>query len=114
MSNILSNGEVVPCCYDFCGELRVGNILERPFSEIWVSPAYSALRKRVLTEASTITQCQQCVDSFKLSPTGMFAESRQFTRSPDESLDDALRRRLLTPRVLRVVRRAGRKLGLEL
>jgi hypothetical protein len=44
----------------------------------------------------------------------MFAESRQFTRSPDERLDDTLRRRLLTPKVLRVVRRAGRKLGLEL
>ncbi len=113
MSNILSNGDVVPCCYDFCGGLRVGNILERPFSEIWTSPAYSALRKRVFTERGNITQCQQCVDSYKLSATGMFAESRQLTRRSGEPLADSLRGRLLTPQVLRVVRRASRKLGLD-
>ena len=36
MSNIFSNGDVVPCCYDYAGELKVGNINEEPFSKIWM------------------------------------------------------------------------------
>jgi|WetSurMetagenome_2_1015567.scaffolds.fasta_scaffold21018_3 radical SAM protein with 4Fe4S-binding SPASM domain len=100
MSNIFSNGDVAPCCYDFTAEMKVGNILERPFTEIWNSPAYSELRRRIYQEAGTIRQCRDCVQNFRES-TGMFVEKTQFkARMPDHPFD-TLRDFLLTPPVRR-------------
>lgn len=112
MSNIFSNGDVVPCCYDFCGDMKLGNISERPFTEIWIGPAYKELRRRVYTAKDTVERCRQCVDSYQLSESGMFAESRQFHHQSGERLVDAARSRLLSPQVLRLARRAARRLGL--
>jgi radical SAM protein with 4Fe4S-binding SPASM domain len=113
MSNILSNGDVAPCCYDFCGDMKVGNINESRFTEIWASPAYQALRRRVYTAKETIERCRQCVDRYQLSDSGMFVESRQFRRQPGERLVDATRSRIFSPQALRVARRAARRLGLS-
>jgi len=113
MSNIFSNGDVAPCCYDFSGDMKLGNINERPFTEIWTSPAYQGLRRKVYTAKNTIERCRQCVDTYQLSESGMFVESRQFRRQSGERLADAARSRLLSPQVLRVARRAARRLGLR-
>ncbi len=43
-STILSNGEVVPCCYDLAGKVVFGNIFETPWAEIWDSPQYRSFR----------------------------------------------------------------------
>lgn len=100
MSNIFSNGDVAPCCYDFAAEMKVGNIFERPFTEIWNSPAYRDLRRKIFEAPHTIRQCRDCVQNFKES-TGMFVEKTQFTiRVPDHPLD-SLRDFLLTPAVRR-------------
>jgi MoaA/NifB/PqqE/SkfB family radical SAM enzyme len=52
MSNIFSNGDVVPCAYDYDSELKVGNIHEKPFRE--------------------------CTISLELSDSGWFVESNDF------------------------------------
>ena len=112
MSNVFSNGDVAPCCYDFCGDMKVGNINERRFTEIWTGPEYRALRRRIWEERDTVERCRQCVDSYVLSDTGMFAESRRLRRLPGEGVVETMRGRVLSPQVQRVARRAARRLGL--
>ena len=41
---ILSDGNVVPCCYDLKGELVLGNIYHENMFDIWNSKEYSKLR----------------------------------------------------------------------
>jgi radical SAM protein with 4Fe4S-binding SPASM domain len=41
---ILSNGNVVPCCYDIKGELVLGNVFETNMLDIWKDPEYTKLR----------------------------------------------------------------------
>ena len=87
--------------------------VERPFTEIWASPEYRELRRKVYTARDSIERCRQCVDSYRLSETGMFAESRRLRRQPDEGFVETMRGRLLSPQVQRVARRAARRLGLR-
>jgi MoaA/NifB/PqqE/SkfB family radical SAM enzyme len=81
MSNIFSNGDVVPCCYDYDSELKVGNAFERPFSQIWNSLAYQELRKKIHLEKDAILKCKECGINFKLSQAGWFVETHEF--NPD-------------------------------
>lgn len=78
MSNIFSNGDVVPCAYDYDSELKVGNIHEKPFTEIWNSPPYHNLRKKIYYEKDSIPKCRECTISFELSDSGWFVESNDF------------------------------------
>ena len=78
MSNIASNGDVVPCCYDYDSELKVGNIHEKPFSEIWNSLPYRNLRKKIYYEKDSIPKCRECTINFELSNLGRFVESHDF------------------------------------
>ncbi|MDP2929227.1 MAG: radical SAM protein [Candidatus Omnitrophota bacterium] len=41
---ILSNGDVVPCCYDLRGEEVFGNVFEKNIFDIWRSKKYTAFR----------------------------------------------------------------------
>ncbi|MFC1506246.1 glycosyltransferase [Thermoproteota archaeon] len=78
MSNIFSNGDVVPCAYDYDSELKIGNIHEKPFSEIWNSPIYRNLRKKIYYEKNSIPKCRECTINFELSNSGWFVESNDF------------------------------------
>ncbi|MFQ5835424.1 MAG: SPASM domain-containing protein, partial [bacterium] len=75
---ILSNGDVVPCCYDYNSEMKVGNIREQPLSEIWASPAYRELRKRIYYQKDSIPKCRECYGSFKKTRSGWIVESIDF------------------------------------
>ena len=45
---IASNGDVVPCCILADADtMRMGNVLEQPFSRIWNGAAYRSLRRRL-------------------------------------------------------------------
>ncbi len=52
---ITANGNALPCCispfatsdYD---SLKLGNILEKPFAEVWNAPAYQQWRERLLSD----------------------------------------------------------------
>ncbi|MBI3031154.1 MAG: radical SAM protein [Candidatus Rokubacteria bacterium] len=41
------NGDVVPCCYDQEGKAIVGNLGRQTLREVWDSPIYAALRRRI-------------------------------------------------------------------
>lgn len=94
MSNIFSNGDVVPCCRDYTSGLRVGNILEEPFTRIWQSEGYRQLRRRIMEEKAEIEICYHCDDSFRFTASGMIPEVTAFDNGERVSVD----RRLRTPR----------------
>lgn len=75
MSNIFSNGDVVPCCYDFDSSMKIGNVFETPFSRIWVSPEYRDARRRIHERRDELPRCSNCHINFKSSETGWFAEA---------------------------------------
>jgi len=43
---ILSNGDVVPCCMDYEGKLKLGNIMENSLEEIWNGEKIKMLRRQ--------------------------------------------------------------------
>jgi len=79
MSNIFSNGDVVPCCYDFDSSMNVGNVFETPFSSIWVSSKYREVRRRIQEQREALPRCSNCHINFQLSKTGWFAEATDLT-----------------------------------
>ena len=44
---VFYNGDVVPCCYDQEGKEIVGNLRQQTLTEVWDSPRYVALRRRI-------------------------------------------------------------------
>jgi len=94
MSNILSNGDVVVCCYDYDAEMTVGNALEKPFTEIWNSAPYRALRKKIYCDRESIAKCRDCWISFKLSESGWFPESYDLRPITLSRLKNKIRNRL--------------------
>ncbi len=80
MSNIFSNGDVVPCCYDYNSEMKIGNINNKPFTEIWDSPRYRGLRKILYYQKNSISKCNECTINFKLSKKGWFVEVCNFQK----------------------------------
>jgi radical SAM protein with 4Fe4S-binding SPASM domain len=109
MSNIFSNGDVVPCCYDYRGDLKVGNVFERSFTEIWNSQAYRELRKRIFTQKNSIPICRECYTNFQNSEYGMFAEFTRFKSRPEENFLDKYRTWFYSPQVRAVIKRILRK-----
>jgi radical SAM protein with 4Fe4S-binding SPASM domain len=75
MASIYSNGDVVPCCYDYNGTLKLGNVFEQPLTKIWNGPVYREFRRNVYHNMQSMPQCKDCEINYKLSKTGWFAES---------------------------------------
>lgn len=92
MSNIFSNGAVVPCCYDYKAELKVGNIREEPFTKIWNSPAYRELRKKVYHQKDSIPKCRECTINFKLAGDDWFREAYDYNTSINTRLINKIKR----------------------
>lgn len=90
MANIFAGGEVVPCGYDFKGELKVGSILERPFSEIWMSREFAETRRRIWLEPQTIPKCEACIINYKFGKNGEFPEITYFNQSFSERVKHML------------------------
>jgi radical SAM protein with 4Fe4S-binding SPASM domain len=59
------DGAVLPCCSVYSEKYSFGNLLERPFKEIWNGEMYVAARKEVLSqeENGTWTVCRACKKS---------------------------------------------------
>ncbi|MBV8817916.1 MAG: SPASM domain-containing protein [Acidobacteriaceae bacterium] len=55
---ILHTGDVVPCCEDFRGSHRLGNIQQQSLEEIWRGAPYHALRMKVRGRA--LSMCEEC------------------------------------------------------
>jgi len=61
---ILSDGRVVPCCFDKNGEHTFGVITQKTtFTKIWKSDAYNRFRNKILQGSETISICQNCTQN---------------------------------------------------
>jgi len=99
MANIQSNGNVVPCCRDYDAKMKLGNFLERPFTEIWNGEAYRRLRQQVSQGKDRIAKCRDCDESFKLSAGGWFPELTEFGSDGRPERRYSVRNRLFQPRM---------------
>jgi len=91
--------------------MKVGNLKDSPFSEIWMSPAYRELRKKVYHGKNHIAICRDCVCSFQESDTGWFYAATEFNGVKDRSPWETAVQRLAAPQMLRRYRKLGRLLG---
>lgn len=57
---ILSNGDVVPCCYDLVGEVVFGNVFESNIFDLWNSQKYSEFRANFRRQIYS-DLCRKCV-----------------------------------------------------
>jgi len=78
MANVLANGDVVPCCYDFSAEMKVGNINEKPLTRIWNGPEYRELRKNIFFKKKRNLKCRVCTVSYPLAVGARFPGRRDF------------------------------------
>lgn len=56
---ILSDGSVIPCCIDYEGNLRLGNIMNKSLNKIWNGDAVKYLRQQH-NEGNYTSQCKNC------------------------------------------------------
>jgi len=64
---ILSDGRVVPCCFDKHGEFCFGNISQsNKMEQIWKSDVYNRFRNRILQKPGSIPICQNCTENQKV------------------------------------------------
>lgn len=62
---ILSDGSVVPCCFDMHGEYNFGNIFSLSLGQIWNDNKYICFRNQILNNFGQISLCKQCsLDNF--------------------------------------------------
>ena len=61
---ILWNGDVVPCCYDFNGEFIIGNVLKDGVKAVWESSKYGKLRQ--LNREHKLTSIEICKNCDKI------------------------------------------------
>jgi radical SAM protein with 4Fe4S-binding SPASM domain len=60
------DGNVLPCCaYRFPKDASFGNVLERPFRQIWNGPAYRELRRTVNTPDMP-ESCRRCTMAVRI------------------------------------------------
>lgn len=57
----LWNGEVAPCCNDFKGALKLGNVTEQSIESIWNSPFLESLREDDKARNYTNPTCHKCM-----------------------------------------------------
>ena len=74
-SVILWNGDVTVCCYDFNGELVVGNIFKEPFRKIWNSARYKKIRKAVVRKELEL--CKKCAAPLEYGEIIRFNEEQK-------------------------------------
>ena len=96
MSNIFSDGQVVPCCYDYDARLAVGNCFQTPFSQLWASPQYRSLRERIYRDKDAIERCHACGVNFQLAHPDWMLESTDLTGT-SKALAPALQPHELPP-----------------
>ena len=66
-SNVITwDGMVVPCCFDKDARYVMGELSEKPFSEIWESPAYRNFRRRLAGNRQAIDICTNCTEGGKV------------------------------------------------
>jgi radical SAM protein with 4Fe4S-binding SPASM domain len=65
-AEITWDGKVLPCCFDKDGEFEMGNLLEKPFAEIWRSEGYDHFRNQLLKSRKEIEMCRNCTEGTQI------------------------------------------------
>lgn len=60
------DGEVAVCCFDKDNEIKIGNIKDKSLKELWTSPAFQKMRKKILTDRKSIEMCRNCGEGVSL------------------------------------------------
>ncbi len=60
MPTIRWNGTVCPCTYDFDERFVMGDLTKESFREIWHSPRYRRMRRRLRENDATNYFCYEC------------------------------------------------------
>lgn len=110
MINISSDGNVIPCCYDYNGSMKVGNVFEDSFGEIWEGERLASLRKYAHTDRESLPHCSQCIDNYKHMPHGMFCEPPSDPQGPPLALRFYIRLYTHTPEPIRLIARKLKRL----
>lgn len=59
------NGDVVPCCRDYNGEIRLGNVADESLVEIWNNGLYRQLRRQLRTgQYDENDVCRKCMQIY--------------------------------------------------
>ncbi len=74
-SVILWNGDVTMCCYDFNGEIVIGNIFKEPFQKIWNSARYKKIRKDIVRRELEL--CKKCAAPLEYGKIIRFNEEQK-------------------------------------
>jgi MoaA/NifB/PqqE/SkfB family radical SAM enzyme len=62
-AEVLWNGDVTICCFDYDGDYVVGNIIEDGgFANVWKSAGFREIRKKIIK--SELKLCRQCGNTF--------------------------------------------------
>ena len=60
--SIHANGDVVLCCNDFNGVVKLGNVGETPLRDLWRHPKIEAYRERLAQDNYKARLCRDCYD----------------------------------------------------
>ena len=104
LANIAADGTVVACCYDYDGQMALGNIHTESFGTIWNGPAAREIRKRIWLEKDSSPRCRDCDVNFALSRGGWFPEYIDFTSGSYERIRQNIRRSFFAPAARRLIR----------
>ncbi|MBC8182025.1 SPASM domain-containing protein [candidate division KSB1 bacterium] len=63
---ILSDGRVVPCCFDKNGEYSFGKIKDKSLKEIWTSDEYKNFRSQISRNRGFFEICRNCTQNQKI------------------------------------------------
>jgi radical SAM protein with 4Fe4S-binding SPASM domain len=55
-----ADGTVVPCCYDFNADHRIGSVRDEPFRSWWSTPERRAFRRILRSAPQSISLCSRC------------------------------------------------------
>jgi radical SAM protein with 4Fe4S-binding SPASM domain len=63
------NGDVVPCCRDYNGRIRLGTVLESSLREIWDGERYATLRQQMRSGRYDDNEvCRRCMSIYYTEP----------------------------------------------
>lgn len=79
------NGNVVPCCYDYHGEIAYGNILQESFDQIWNNQKFQESRRIIKSGPEGFSKnlfCSSCVQNIQqISNTPPFLQEKTTKRN---------------------------------
>lgn len=55
-----TNGDCYPCCHEWTRKLKIGNLYQKTFWEIWTSESLKRVRRKILGEKRDLYPCRQC------------------------------------------------------